>query len=154
MIPLNSFLSSNSAVLSPFKGAEGEYIRCGSTGGQPGWYNEADVLVPMSSTLNIYFHSAPNISELWFDTMTRSTINREFNCSTQNGSLSSLSSFIGLFFLHQNKLSEYLLSLTMFLNSHSNINYSKLLITIATFIFWLFVYSCIIAYYNNYSDTL
>ena len=104
MIPLNSFFTSNSTVLSPFEGAAGEYIRCGSTGGQPGWYNEADVLVPMPSTLNIHFTSAPDTGELWFDTMTRSTINREFRCSPQNVSLTSLSSSVGLFFLHQNKL--------------------------------------------------
>jgi protein tyrosine phosphatase len=106
MIPLDSSFTSNSSILSPFEGAAGEYIRCGSTGGQPGWYNEADVLVPMlnGSAKNIYFHSAPNIGELWFDTMTRSTINREFRCSPQNGSLTSMSSFIGLFFLNQTKL--------------------------------------------------
>ena len=107
MIPINSFFTSNFTVLSPFEGAAGEYIRCGSTGGQPGWYNEADDLVPMSTTLNIHFNSAPDTCELWFDTMTTSTINREFQCSPQSGSLTNLSSVVGLFFLHQNRLGEY-----------------------------------------------
>ena len=106
MIPHNSFFTSNSTVLSPFEGAAGEYIRCGSTGGQPGWYNEYNYLVPMS-TLNIHFNSAPDTGELWFDTMTRSTINRDLRCSPRSGSLTSLSSFIGFFFLHLNKLGEY-----------------------------------------------
>ena len=108
MIPLNSFLTSNSSILSPFEGATGEYIRCGSTGGHPGWYNEADVLVPMSTTLSIHYNTANDAGELLFDTMTTSSINREFRCTPQSGSLTSLSSFIGLFFLHQNKLGEYL----------------------------------------------
>ena len=106
MIPLNSFLTSNSSVQPPFEGASGEYIRCGSTGGQPGWYNEVNVLVPMS-TGNNHFNSAPDTGELWFNTMNRGAINREFRCSPQNGSLINLSSFIGYFFVHQNELSEY-----------------------------------------------
>ena len=107
MIPLNSFFTSNSAVLSPFEGAAGEYIRCGSTGGQPGWYNEVNNTVSMLSTFDNYYNSALDTGELWFDTMTRSTTNREFRCSPQSGSLTILSSFVGLFFVHQNKLGEY-----------------------------------------------
>ena len=107
MIPPNSFFTSNFTVLSPFEGAAGEYIRCGSTGGSPGWYNEADKLVPMSSTRNVHFNSAPDIGELWFDTKNHASTNREFRCSPQNGSLTSLSSFVGLFFVHQNELGEH-----------------------------------------------
>ena len=106
MIPLNSFFTSNAAVLSPFEGTTGEYIRCGSTGGQPGWYKEADELLAMLIG-NIHFNSAPDTGELWFHTLNRGNINREFRCSPRSGSLTSWSSFIGLFFVHQNKLSEY-----------------------------------------------
>ena len=106
MIPLNSFFTSNSDVQPPFEGASGEYIRCGSTGGHPAWYNEVNNAVPMSSMSNNYFNSASSIGELWFDTMNKET-NREFRCTPQSGSLTNLSSFIGMFFLHQRKLGEY-----------------------------------------------
>ena len=110
VIPFNSFFTSNSSVLSPFQGATGEYIRCGSTGGHPLWYGEANQLISMNSSNGIHFNSAPDTGEFWFRPMNGGKINREFRCSPQSGSVTNLSSFIGLFFLHQNKLGEYVQS--------------------------------------------
>ena len=96
LIPVNSFFTENSSVLTPFEGTVGKYIRCGSIGGSPDWYRENGGLFGTSNISNNYYYKSSNSAEFWTSTL-RLAINKEVECRPVS-SLNLPSGWIGLFF--------------------------------------------------------
>ena len=93
---MNSFFTENSSVLTPIKGTVGNYIRCGSIGGNPDWYNDEGNVFGTSSVYNNHYYKSSNSSEFWHSTF-RQSANQEVECRP-NSSRNLPSVWIGLFF--------------------------------------------------------
>ena len=93
---MNSFFTDNSSILTPFEGAKGNYIRCGSIGGSPDWHRDSGELFGTSSVDNNYYYQSSNSAEVWHNTL-RLARNQEVECRP-NSSLNLTSGWIGLFF--------------------------------------------------------
>ena len=93
---MNSFFTDNSSVLTPYNETKGNYIRCGSIGGNPDWYRESGGLFGTSSVANNYYYQSTNSAELWHSTF-RLSVNQEVECRPDS-SPNLPSGWIGLFF--------------------------------------------------------
>ena len=93
---MNSFLTDNSSILTPFEGTNGSYIRCGSIGGSPDWHRDSGGMFGISSVDNNYYYNSSNSAEFWHSTF-RLAANQEVECRPDS-SLNLPSGWIGLFF--------------------------------------------------------
>ena len=94
---MNSFFMDSSSVLTPFEGTVGNYIRCGSIGGSPDWYNANGKLFEISNiSYNNYYSKSLNSAEFWTSTL-RPAVNQEVECRPDS-SLNLPSGWIGLYF--------------------------------------------------------
>ena len=96
LIPVNSFFTDNSSILTPFEGTVGNYIRCGSIGGSPDWYRENGISTFYQNTsFNNHYIQTLDTADYWHATF-RSSGNQEVECRT-NIEEDTLSGFLGIF---------------------------------------------------------
>ena len=92
---MNSFFTDNSSVLTPYNETKGNYIRCGSIGGNPDWYRENGRPFGTSNISNTFYYKSSNSAEFWTSTL-RLAVNREVECHPDS-SQNLPSGWIGLF---------------------------------------------------------
>ena len=96
LIPVNSFLTDNSSILTPFEGTVGNYIRCGSIGGSPDWYRENGINAFYQNTsFNNHYIQSLDTADFWHATF-RVSRNQEVECRTIREQ-DTLSGFLGIF---------------------------------------------------------